>query len=285
MRRDPRACGVGRTRWSLSLLRGQLPWLRLHSDGGMHRLLSRLGISWQRARSYIHSPDPSYAAKLSGVAAVRLLSRQAPDALVTLYLDEVTIERQPSLAQAYEQRGRRASQPLARWSVRANTLTRVVATLGHHDARVVFKRASSIRLATLVEFYQQVCTAYAWAERIYIIADNWPVHWHPDVLIALEPQESRYRGQLPANWPAEASATAKRKWGELHLPIQLVPLPTYASWCNPIEKLWRKLRQELMHLHGWADDLPRLRNEIDQFLTQFADGSPDLLRYVGLCPG
>ena len=63
------------------------------------------------------------------------------------------------------------------------------------------------------------------------------------------------------------------------VPIQLIPLPTYASWCNPIEKLWRKLRQELTHLHRWGDDVARLRDEIDRFLKQFADGSPDLLRY------
>ena len=72
------------------------------------------------------------------------------------------------------------------------------------------------------------------------------------------------------------------KWGQLQLPIQIVPLPTYASWCNPIEKLWRKVRQELTHLHSWADDLERLRAEIDRFLSQFATGSDTLLRYVGL---
>ena len=69
------------------------------------------------------------------------------------------------------------------------------------------------------------------------------------------------------------------------MPIQLVPLPTYASWCNPIEKVWRKLRQELTHLHLWAADLPRLRAEIDYFLDQFAAGSSALLEYVGLGEG
>ncbi|HET8524033.1 MAG TPA: transposase, partial [Thermomicrobiales bacterium] len=67
-----------------------------------------------------------------------------------------------------------------------------------------------------------------------------------------------------------------------HLPIQLVPLPTYASWLNPIEKLWRWLRQEVGHLHPWADDLPALRDALDAFLARFAHGSPDLLRYTGL---
>jgi len=30
------------------------------------------------------------------------------------------------------------------------------------------------------------------------------------------------------------------------LPIQIVQLPTYASWTNPIEKLWRKLKAEMV---------------------------------------
>jgi len=115
-----------------------------------------------------------------------------------------------------------------------------------------------------------------------VVMDNWPVHIHPDVLVALEAQETRHLRPLPPSWSDEPSAKAVKQWGQLPLPIQLIPLPTYASWCNPIEKLWRKLRQELTHLHLWAADLPRLREEIDGFLDQFATGSQDLLRYVGL---
>ena len=51
---------------------------------------------------------------------------------------------------------------------------------------------------------------------------------------------------------------------------------------NPIEKLWRKLRQEVTLLHRWADDLTALRTQVDHFLEQFAHGSVALLRYVGL---
>jgi hypothetical protein len=78
---------------------------------------------------------------------------------------------------------------------------------------------------------------------------------------------------------------AVRRWGHLPLPIQLLPLPTYASWLNPIEKLWRGLRAEVTHLHRQADDLPALRARADAFLDRYADGSADLLRNVGLRPG
>ena len=247
----------------------------------MHRILKRCRISWQRARSYVHSPDPDYAIKLAGVQAVRMLARMAPGQVVVVYLDEMTIERHPTLAQAYAAQGGQ-TQPRANWGYTSDTLTRLIAALEHGSGRVVYRRASKITLEVLVRFFQDLRAAYPNAERIYVVMDNWPVHIHPDVLVALETQESRHFRPLPPSWSPTPSAKAIKRWGQLQLPIQLVPLPTYASWCNPIEKLWRKLRQELTHLHRWADDLARLRSEIDRFLDQFATGSTELLQYVGL---
>lgn len=73
-----------------------------------------------------------------------------------------------------------------------------------------------------------------------------------------------------------------KRWGELRLPIQFVLRPPYASWCNPLEKLWRKLKQDVLHLHRRASDLKALRMLVTEFLQQFAAGSSELLRYVGL---
>jgi transposase len=149
--------------------------------------------------------------------------------------------------------------------------------------KVVYVRASRIGINQMVEFYIRLRIAYPQAERIYVVQDNWPVHVHPDVLVALEPQETRWLRAVPGNWPLTPGASAIRKWGDLKLPIQAVPLPTYASWLNPIEKLWRWLKQDLIHMHKLADNLSKLRDNIDRFLDQFAQGSQPLLRYVGLC--
>jgi hypothetical protein len=48
------------------------------------------------------------------------------------------------------------------------------------------------------------------------------------------------------------------------------------------EKLWRKLKQKVTHLHRWSRDLPMLLQQIRAFLDAFAHDSPDLLRSVGL---
>lgn len=59
-------------------------------------------------------------------------------------------------------------------------------------------------------------------------------------------------------------------------------LPTYASWLNPIEMLWRWLKQDVLHLHRLAHQLDVLRRKVADFLDQFQYGSPALLHYVGI---
>jgi len=102
------------------------------------------------------------------------------------------------------------------------------------------------------------------------------------VLVALQAQQSPFAFPRPPSWSLAPSPAAVKRWGALQLPIQLVVLPTYASWCNPIEKLWRWLNQDVLHLHRQANDLKALRALVADFLAQFAQGSSTLLRYVGL---
>jgi len=282
VRRAPQLWGLAQTRWTLQRLLGVCDWLRLRTVGGLAGLLHRLKITWQRGRSYIHSPDPDYEAKWAAVRRVRALAAASRGRSVVLYLDEHTVTRQPAVASAWA--GVPDEQPRAQRSPRADTLTRLVGSLDHQTGRVGYLRAKVIGLHALVAFYQQLRAVYPAAERLYVVLDNWPVHRHPDVLVALEPQETPWLLTLPPTWPATPTAAAVTRWGHLRLPIQLVPLPTYASWLNPIEKLWRKLRADVTHLHRQADDLPALRARVEAFLDDFAYGSEDLLRYVGLRP-
>ena len=106
----------------------------------------------------------------------------------------------------------------------------------------------------VIQFYAQLNCAYPALDRLYVIQDNWNIHTHPDVLTALE--------QYPRITPV---------W-----------LPTSAPWLNPIEKLWRWLRQDVLKMHRWVEDWPQVKQRVHDFLDQFAQGSPDLLRYVGL---
>jgi DDE superfamily endonuclease len=262
------------TRWKLQSLLGACTWLCLKSLAGLWQLLKRLKVRWKRARAHVHSPDPDYIEKLSWVK-VNFLKTDL-ETKVFLFQDEFTFYRQPSLAWAYETIGK--PQPLAELGWRSNLAWRIAATLNGYTGQVTYIQGYHIGIRQLLQLYQQTVLTYPQVKMIYIAQDNWPVHYHPDLCAALQPQVWKWPPKLPSNWPVQASPKAK----QLNLPICLLPLPTYASWTNPIEKLWRNLRQEVLHLHRFEDDWEATKQAVTSFLDQFAPGSSGLLRYVGL---
>jgi transposase len=278
VRREPALFGHTQSRWTLKRIAQSCDWLRVTTEAGLSQLLKRLGIEYKRARDYVHSPDRHYPAKVGYLTLCRMRAWYEPERYVFVYLDEFTFYRQPSLAQAYEARGH--VQPLARQSYRSNTRCRGIGALNAVTGQVTYRQYSKISLARLSHFYAVLREAYPDAETIYVAQDNWPIHVHPDVLARLEPQSSPFWPLLPASWPTTARPRAVHD----HLPIQLVFLPTYASWLNPIEKLWRWVRQEVLHLHRLSDEWALLKQRVVDFMAQFLDGSVALLRYVGLLP-
>ncbi len=274
----PEAYGYRQSRWTLAALRDACPWLHLGSVGGLCQLLERLDIRHKRPRAYLHSPDPNYAAKVAYLQECWQRLLVEPERYVLLYLDEFAFERQPTLACAYEARGR--PSPLARFSYRSNTQCRGLGALNALSGAVLYCQRSHITTSVLSAFYATITTAYPQAEVIYVAQDNWPVHVHPDGVARLQPQTSPFWPRVPDNWPCEPSRRAVRDT----LPIQLVFLPTYAPWLNPIEKLWRWVRQEVLHLHRLSDAWEQLKQRVADFIAQFAYPSEALLRYVGLLP-
>jgi len=252
---SPHAFGLGRSRWWLAGISQSLPWLARYSLSGVWRLLRRLGLRYKRGRDYVHSPDPAYETKLARLHLLqRLVRQQDPDTsspLVLVYADEFTCYRQPTLAAGYAPVG--SDRPYARRSHRRNSKRRIAATLDMRTGRLFAWQRDRFDRSTFCRFCQALDAAYPHARRIWLVLDNWPVHFHPDVIAAL----------------------ARTK-------IRLVPLPTYAPWTNPVEKFWRKLKQEVLHLHPFSDDWPALQQVVQTFLDRFADGSESLLLELGL---
>ncbi|MFN3761873.1 MAG: transposase, partial [Anaerolineae bacterium] len=139
--------------------------------------------------------------------------------------------------------------------LRANQCWRIASSLNVRSGRLFSWQRKRFDRWTLIRYYQALEAQYPEAELIFVAQDNWPVHFHEDVLAAL--------------------AGSK---------IILVPLPTYAPWTNFTEKVWRKLYQEVLHLHDFVDQWDALRATVEEWLAQFANGSTELLSYVGLCP-
>jgi DDE superfamily endonuclease len=279
VRREPGLLGHSQSRWTLASIAQTCDWLRVTTPGGLSQILDRLGISYKRGRQYVHSPDAAYEAKLSKIQLGLLRALYQPESYVFVYQDELTYYRQPSLARAWESQGH--PQPLAYRSYRSDLQFRVVAALNVISGQVTYRQSSKIDVRQLSDFYAALRADYPTAQEIYVAQDNWPVHFHPDVLARLQPQDFFPEPpKLPPNWPQQPSPKAIRDC----LPIRLLLLPTYASWLNPIEKLWRWLKQDVLHLHRLSDEWQALKLAVAHFLDGLTDGSLELLHYVGLLP-
>jgi len=213
-------------------------------------------LTRKRSRDYLHSPDPQYQEKLAVIEARREVAQEQPGHQVLLYADEFTCYRQPASGVSYFRAGSGgAHQPLARRSLRANTKWRVAGALDASSGAVLWRGAARLTLPRLGAFLAQVRAHYGPQVPIALAWDNWPVHGHPQVLAA--------------------AADAR---------VELLFLPTYAPWTNPIEKLWGYLKHELLRLHPWADRWEALKEAVGAFLDGFAAGSLALLHRVGLLP-
>jgi hypothetical protein len=191
---------------------------------------------------------------MAAVRAARAEAEAAPGRAVFLYEDELTYYRRPTVARGYAAAG--GDGPRAEQGHGGNTKRRVIGAFEPRTGRLIAWQRSCADRGTLVRFYRAVRAAYPAAEVVYIAQDNWPVHFHPEVMAALQGGK-----------------------------VRLLRLPTYAPWTNPVEKVWRRLYQEVLPHHDLRDDWARLKELVAAWLGQWADGSPELLRYVGLNPG
>ena len=277
--RDPAQIPPHETRWTLRTLSASVAWLNGLSIPAVHQTLGRLGISYKRGRTYVHSPDIEYNQKLACVQQALETAKRHPETHVAFYQDEFAFHLQPTLGKDWTQTA--TKKPLARRNLDSDEVCYGMGALNAHTGDLVYHQTEKATVVETHAFYAQICQRYPNAERIYLIQDNRPVHLHPNLLAALIPQTSSFHKPLPPSWEGKFS----KKIGKLaKLPIEIVQLPTYASWTNPIEKLWRWVRQAVLHLHRFADQWKVLQQRVIAFMEQFRGGSKKLLRYVGLLP-
>jgi transposase len=245
--------GPAPSRWTLRDIRATFPWLKHYTLSGVWRRLRRHDLHIRSARVRQHSPDEDYAAKLDHLLSCLREAAACPGEVVLVFLDEMGYYRWPKEGRAW---GAAAPQPapLADRDGPNNKQWRVIGALNALSGRVDYLDAYIIGREKLIVFYHQLVAGYPEAKRIYVVQDNWSIHAHPHVQAAL--------AELPQ--------------------IEVVWLPTYAPWLNPIEKLWRWLREQVLKLHRLAGDWQALRERVNAFLSQFAQGGDVLLHYVGL---
>jgi transposase len=241
-------------RWSLRTLRASVASLTEYSLSGVWRLLHHLQRRRRPLRDHLYSPDPDYATKVAHLEHCLREAAREPEEVVLLFLDEMGYYRWPEGVRDWMLAAPGTTARALHKAGPTNRQQRVIGALNALTGRVDYLDNYLVGRQQVCAFYRRLDQVYAAARRIYIVQDNWSIHHHADVTATLR--------QVPR--------------------LEPVWLPTYAPWLNPIEKLWHWLRRDVLRAHRLADDWPHLRQHVNAFLTQFAKGSPTLLRYVGL---
>lgn len=283
-RRSPRALGLSRSRWTLKMLRTRLGEKAPETDSGTWRMLNRLGITHTRGRERTVSPDDQFEAKKAFIEGIRVRTSDSagdkgPPTERIFYLDELTYELSPSIASDWSPARR---QPTTRRSTDRLERGRLLAAMDTQTGRLFYRQKPSVGRKKLIDLYQEMVQTYS-GERLWVVQDNTSFHFHPEVLRPLQTQvwpraHPAFEYPLPSKWPDPTDAALSG--GDL--PVQVVPLPTYASWLNPIERLWRWLKQEVLHLHPYAGNWEKLKQGVQKFLERFTEESKELLSYTGV---
>lgn len=247
------SAGPAPSRWSLRAIQATFSWSQALTLSGVWRALARLDLRLRSSVVQQFSPDAAYREKEAHLLACLREAAAHPDAIVALFLDEAGYTRWPDPAPDWG-RAAPAPRPVADRAGSKQQLWRLLGALNALTGQVDFLDGYIVGREKVGAFYRQLDRVYAGARHVYVIQDNWSIHHHPDVLATLD--------TLPR--------------------LEPVWLPTYSPWLNPIEKLWRWLKGDVLKGHRLAADWPALRQRVRAFLTQFAHGSDDLLRYVGL---
>ena len=249
----PSGAGPPPSRWSLRAIRATFPWLEEMSLSGVWRVLQRAGLHLRSARIQQYSPDPNYGPKREALLACLREAALHPDEIILVFLDEMGHYRWPEPAADWGPAAP-APVPVAERAGPTNKQWRIIGALNALTGQVTYRDAYLMGRERVSAFYHQLVATYPHARRLYVVQDNWSIHTHPEVLATVD--------RLPQVTPV---------W-----------LPTYAPWLNPIEKLWRWLRTDVLRLHRLAGDWAALHARVNAFLDQFAAGSDTLLHYVGL---
>jgi transposase len=242
------ASGPAPSRWTLRTIRASVKWLADYTMSGVWRVLQSCGLGLHSSCARLFSPDPDYGRKVRRLHRCLRDAARHPDTVVALFLDEFGYQRWPEVAPTWGLEAARAPR------AGNNQQWRTIGTRNALTGQVHYLDGYIVGRQQVIQFYAQLNRAYSQEDLIYVIQDNWNIHTHPDVLTAL------------ADYPR----------------IQPVWLPTYAPRLNPIEKLWRWVRQDILKMHRWVEEWPQVKQRAHAFLDQFAHGSAALLRYVGL---
>jgi putative transposase len=216
--RTPRLFGFWRSRWCCTLI-VLLLWRRHQLDVSretVRRWLHQADIVWRRPRPVLKRPDPNREAILD---ELRTLLRDLPDDETVVFEDEVDLNLNPEIGFMWMRRGQQAEVV----TPGDNEKNYLAGSLHWRTGVLLAPVTGPSRNGPLVaDHLEELCRRLRCYKVIHVIWDNAKIH------------DCRAVQQVLA-------AHAGR--------IRIHGLPRYAPECNPIERVWWHLREEITRNH------------------------------------
>lgn len=235
LRLTPRAFGFLRSRWccqTLALLLWRLYDVEVSRET-VRRWLHSADIVWRRPRPVLGRSDPNREAILS---ELRALLQHLPDDETAVFEDEVDLNLNPEVGCMWMAKGQQA--PLV--TPGDNEKCHLAGSL-HWRTGTLFQTVGPKRDGALfVRHLDELRHRLRRYRKIHVICDSARFHTHGAVVPFL------------------------REHGER---VVLHYLPKYAPECNPIERVWWRLREAITRNHS-CQSLPELVDLVLAWLTE-----------------
>ncbi|GAB3967649.1 IS630 family transposase [Actinoallomurus acanthiterrae] len=207
----PRDLGLPFSTWSLSKLAEHLVATKVVasiSRESIRQILRAGGITWQATKTWKASNDPDFITKMRRV--LELYDSPPDDGRVVCADEFGPLNLQPRPGHAWRLTGHPAR--LRATYNRHGGVRHMLAALDLNSGKMIYRIRTRKRSGEFLSFLK-ILRARRPGEKLYLILDNFSPHKHPDVV----------------SWAAGND-------------IELVFLPTYASWLNWIEAEFAALR-------------------------------------------
>lgn len=179
------------------------------------------------------------------------LSHDNPEEYTTIYMDECSVYRRPLLGQLWFPF---AQKPKVFGGFQPNKAGRIIGGVNAVTGEISYRIVKRTTVKELIKFFNLQPKLYPHAKKIFIILDNWPVHFNKKVL------------------------DAKDKYPK----VEFVPLPTYSPWLNKIERLWLFIKKTISYMHPYGDKLPEHMKALEIVLKKLTNEKEFIKQYLGL---
>lgn len=248
---DPRFLQQPFSTWSLAKLRDYLIAAKIVtaiSRETLRQVLRDGGVTWQATKTWKASNDPDFAGKLARV--LDLYDHPPADGRVICADEFGPLNLQPRAGRVWRPAGR--TRRLRATYTRTDGVRHMLAALDLATGKIFYRIKDRKRSREFLELLKVLRARWP-GEKLYLIVDNFATHKHPTVT---------------------AWCTTNQ--------VELVFLPTYASWLNWIECEFAALRYFALNgtdhrSHAEQDaaigDYIRWRNQRARPKTAFAPNS------------